>query len=181
MVNWRLAEVWFFDLISHKQGGTPWCLLCSSVLVGEWFQRLLTLTGSTWNLKAVIQERISMTNFCRLSEPQPARPAIHFTAPADCPLDFWRTRQRSEAEQIPLEQKTTPHINSLLLLLHIKRASQIIKIPSTEKVPFLFLYASNWLCLADFSLCSFSASKQFIHLHDGSFWQAVNRKWQLLS
>lgn len=27
-------------------------------------------------------------DFCSLSELQPARLAIHFTAPADCPLDF---------------------------------------------------------------------------------------------
>lgn len=49
----------------------------------------------------------AMTNFCRASELQPARPAVHSAAPADCPLDFWRTRQQCERAQISPKQETT--------------------------------------------------------------------------
>lgn len=119
MVNGRAAaEIWLFDLISQKHGGAAWCLLLPSVLSRRVVSEVANAKGSTWNLKADVQERISMANFCCLPELGPARRAIHFTAPADCPLRFLRTWRRGEREHIPLEKETTPCVVTSLILLH---------------------------------------------------------------
>lgn len=59
-----------------------------------------------------------MANFYRLSELWPARRAIYFTAPADCPLGFLRTWQQGERRHIPLEKKTRPCVVNAPILLH---------------------------------------------------------------